>query len=84
MVRQGLDRGGGLGGEFGLGPLQAGGDAGIALALLVGLGPGQVAGFGRHGDGGGVLDQGDGFFGFRFGVRGGFQGAAGMACWRAC
>jgi len=67
MIRAG---GVALGGDVSLGSLQTGGDAGFALAILVGLGPGQVAGFGGRGDFAGVLDQGGSFLDFGCGLGG--------------
>ena len=72
-------RGVGLRGDAGFGSLQAGGDARVPLALLVGLGPGQALGLGGDGDLAGGLDQVEGSFDFWFGLGGvgpGFGGDA--------
>jgi hypothetical protein len=57
MVGEGAERRGiGLRGEAGFGSLQARGEAGVPLALFVGLGPGKALGLGGRGDRPGVLD----------------------------
>jgi hypothetical protein len=61
-----------LAGDPSLRALEAGCDAGVAIALLVGLGPGQVAGFGGHGDGGGGVDRGGGLLDSWWGLLGRF------------
>ena len=69
VVGEGTERRGmGLRGDAGFGSLQAGGDSLVALALLVGLGPGQALGLGGDGDCAGVLDQVEGVFDFCFGL----------------
>ena len=80
VVGDGASRGDvGLRGDAGFGSLEAGGDAQVALALLVGLSPGQALGLGGDGDRAGVLDQVESFFDFWFGLGGfglGFGGDA--------
>jgi hypothetical protein len=69
----------GLRSDAGFGSLEAGGDAQVALALLVGSSPGQALGLGGDGDCAGVLDQVESFFDFWFGLSGfglGFGGDA--------
>ncbi len=69
----------GLRGDAGFGSLEAGGDAQVALALLVGLSPGQALGLGGDGDCAGVLDQAEGFLDFWFGLGGFGLGCGGDA-----
>jgi hypothetical protein len=59
-----------LRGEAGFGSLLAGGDAVVALALFVGLGPAHPLGFGDTCDRAGGLDQVESFLDFWFGLGG--------------
>src|ERR1700733_11998324 len=56
--------------DAGFGSLQAGGDSLVALALLVGLGPGQALGLGGDGFCAVVRDRVDGCFDFWVGLGG--------------
>src|SRR5471032_2237037 len=57
----------GLPGDPGLGSFQAGGDAGVTLALLISLSPGHAVGLVGGRDAVGVVNQAEGFVDFRFG-----------------
>jgi hypothetical protein len=59
-----------LRGDAGFGALQAGGHTVVALALLVGLSPGQALGLGSDTDCSRVLDQVASSFDFCFGLGG--------------